>query len=1549
MDDNGQTREQLLAELADAQERLARAEAAVARPESDLRLFLDRMPVACVLSDANLVTTYCNQPAELLFGFSAAELVGHHPTSVMVAPEDQRAAAALLEAVVAGTAPAVAIIRTARKDGSSIFCEWRNTRLSNPDGSFSGVLSTAVDITERRAAEEALLRREQEFKSVFDNAPDAISRFDRDLRYVYANAATARLAAIPVDQLIGQEPRRLHSAIGDTTWEAKYRAVFETGEPVTIEFDVDTGFDGAPISRRSFQSSVVPEFAPDGSVQTILSITRDFTELKRANEAAARLAAIVGASDDAISSIGLDGTLTSWNGGSERLFGYTAAEALGRHPSFLLPPDRAGEAAQTIERLLTDTELETIETVRLRKDGQPVHISASYFPLHDSAGRLIGGASISHDITARKAAEDALRESETRFRAIFDTALDAVVGMDAQGRITDWNARAEAIFGWPKAEALGRTLADTIIPEQHREPHRRALARFLVTGDGPILDRRIEITAVRRNGDVFPVELAITPLKSGDSYHFTAFIADVTERKDAEDALRESETRFRAVVDTVPAAIWIYDGDRIIFANEAMCAMTGRSEEQLMGPEGFWERLSEEDRASFRARGDARLRGERAVGRFEFQLHLPGGATRWMDATATSLTLGGRPATLISAWDITDRKLAEDSIRESEARFRAVVDTVPAGIWISDGERMLFANEAASVMSGYSNEEILAPGFLQRLVHPEDLLAVTDRAARRLRGEPVDDHYDVRNIRKDGQVRWFHNFARPTTFDGRPASLIATIDLTDRRTTENAIRESEARFRAVVDTVPAAIWIYDGERMVFANEAATTNSGYSHEEILAPGFLRRLVHPDDFPLQEDRAARRLRGEPVESQYELRHVQKDGEVRWFHNFATPTTFDGRPASLVASIDITDRKHAEITIRESEARFRAVVDTVPAAIWIYDGDRIVFANESAATLTGYSHEEILAAGYLQRIVHPEDLPVVAERGARRLQGEPVEQHYETRIVRKDGQVRWANADVLPITFDGRPASLVASIDVTERRAVETTIRESEARFRAVVDTVTAAIWIYDGERMVFANEAASVMSGYSHEEILAPGYLERFTHPEDLPVVADRSARRLRGEPVEKQFETRVVRKDGQVRWADSTVVPITIDGRPASLVAHIDITDRKNAEEERRKLDLQMQHAQKLESLGVLAGGIAHDFNNLLVAVLGNAGLALMELPPESPARQTVQSIEIAAQRAADLTRQMLAYSGKGRFFVEPINLSRLVEEMGHLLEVSVSKRAILKYHFAPETPLIDADATQVRQVVMNLITNASDAIGDRSGVIAISTGMLFADRAYLSETYLDNDLPEGDYTFVEVSDTGSGMDEETRGRIFDPFFTTKFTGRGLGLAAVLGIVRGHRGAIKIYSEVGRGTTFKVLFPVSELAIAAAPAPTAEMPREPSISPGTILVVDDDETVRAVTRRMLEYSGYTVILAPDGREALDIFHQQGGLLDVVLLDMTMPHMDGEATFRELRRIDPAVRVVLMSGYNEADATEQFSGKGLAGFIQKPFRTPDLLARIRDALA
>jgi len=498
---------------------------------------------------------------------------------------------------------------------------------------------------------------------------------------------------------------------------------------------------------------------------------------------------------------------------------------------------------------------------------------------------------------------------------------------------------------------------------------------------------------------------------------------------------------------------------------------------------------------------------------------------------------------------------------------------------------------------------------------------------------------------------------------------------------------------------------------------------------------------------------------------------------------------------------------------------------------------------------------------------------------------------------------------------------------------------------------AIVLLDLEgRITFWNPVAEQMFGYTPDACLGRSLAELVVPPEHQACYRqsfEELSRGGRSHLQDKLLEFQALRRDGSPLPVELGFSILAVGDQSRVLGFFRDITCRRQREDEELRLRFKLQQAQKLESLGVLAGGIAHDFNNLLMGVLGYADLALLQLPLESPAREYLRQIEIAARRAAELTSQMLAYSGRARFMVESVNLSRLVEEIVHLLKTVVAKNAVLKLSLTQDLPTVEVDTSQVRQVVMNLVTNASDAIEDKSGVITITTGVMEADHEYLSETYLDDDLPAGFYTYLEVSDTGCGMDRETRACLFDPFFTTKFTGRGLGMAAVLGIVRGHRGAIKVYSEPGHGTTVKVLFPCGK------PPAGGETEKPVFVGPAPkqafILVVDDEETVRAVSKMMLEHAGHRVVTAGDGREGLRRFREHADEIDMVLLDMTMPHLNGEECYRELRRVRPDVRVLLTSGYNEQEALARFAGKGLAGFVQKPFSMAELFGAVDRVLA
>jgi PAS domain S-box-containing protein len=562
-------------------------------------------------------------------------------------------------------------------------------------------------------------------------------------------------------------------------------------------------------------------------------------------------------------------------------------------------------------------------------------------------------------------------------------------------------------------------------------------------------------------------------------------------------------------------------------------------------------------------------------------------------------------------------------------------------------------------------------------------------------------------------------------------------------------------------------------------------------------------------------------------------------------------------------------------------------------------------------------------------------------------------ETALVNRAGREIPVSQVIIASTTPGGEVEFLSTIirDLSDRQTIEEELRLSEERYRRLVEHAPEAIVLFEVETGFFSevNPVAERLFGLSREELMKVGPVEM-----SAPVQPDgRKSREAARGYIEQAiagaipvFEWVHRNKAGQDIPCEVRLLRFS-SLRGIQLRASIsDISARKQVEAERQMFERRLQDTQKLESLGVLAGGIAHDFNNLLTGILGNASLAFAEIGKDGLAAECLAEIEKASRRAGELCQQMLAYSGRGRFEVRELDLTALVEDAASLLRHSISKSAILTFDLARNLSAVAADPTQLRQVLMNLVINASDAIGEGNGTIRVTTGSMHADDDFLRGTYPARDLPAGQYIFLEVTDSGAGMTPETLARIFDPFFTTKFTGRGLGLAAVLGILRGHGGALKVDTAPGMGSTFRLLLPVVSGRVGRiTPAPIATPKWR---GEGTVLLVDDEEIVRNTTRRVLEKFGFEVVLAANGREALARLDERQGGFALTLLDLTMPELSGEQALRLMRARWPGLKVLVMSGYSEHEVADRLDNGGSSGFIQKPFSAGDLRNKLRELL-
>lgn len=1206
------------------------------------------------------------------------------------------------------------------------------------------------------------------------------------------------------------------------------------------------------------------------------------------------------------------------------------------------------ERERYLELLSTEGAAREFRCRLRRKDGElrDVVLNGSMVRGHRSGGIVV---SFLRDVTDQLRLQKEIAQSEERYRRITSAVTDYIYTVHIEGGNvvrTVHGAACEAVTGYtPEDFERDPFLWYTMIFEDDREAVREHFNRVTTGERCQPIEHRIR----RKDGTVrwvsnIPV---IHRDASGNIVGYDGVLSDITERKLAEKELKESEERFKALHEASFGGIGIHDRGLILDCNRGLEVITGYSREELIGMNGLmliapsWrEHVMEKIVSGYERPYD--VEGIRKDGTI-YPLEIQG----------KQIPYHGKTVRVTEFRDITWRKRIEDEIRVRQARIDSIFRAAPVGIGMVVDRVIQEVNDRVCEMTGYSREELT--GVSARVLYPDD-----DEFERVGREKYVQlekagvGTVETRWKRKDGSI--IHIILSSAPIDPRDPGTgytFTALDITMRKLAEDRLKESEERYRLMAELTGKLVYDVDLDTGRHTWDGAVeVISGYTREEFASVDMAgwTRMIHPEDRPgviMAFERALDTRK--PFRAEYRI--LRKDDKTIYVEdNGVFVTDKAGRPYRMLGSIgDITARRLSELALKESEERYRNMFDNSHAVMLLVEpaSGAIVDANPAACSYYGYSKNELVSMKITDiNTLSPREIFAEMERAR-----SSRKRYFNFKHRLADGVVRDVEVFSGPITVEGRTLLFSIVHDVTDRRLAEEALRRNEERFRQILQNIADIIVILDSQgRITYETPSLARVLGYAPGHLVGASPLD-LVHPEDKELVARDLAGVYEGTNNGIPTEFRMLKADGTWIYLEAIGSRLEGESRQGSVIITArDVTDRKKAEGAKMEMERRMLHAQRLESLGVLAGGIAHNFNNLLMAILGNIDLARIDVPPGSRAMTFLDNAMKASRRAADLTNQMLAYSGRGRSEFEEIDLSGFIQGMTDLIRASISKGAVLTVRAAEGLPPVKADPDQIRQVVMNLVVNASEAIGDAPGSITVSTDLVYCSEGDLSLSRLPDKPAAGEYVVLEVRDTGCGMDENTLELLFDPFFSTKFTGRGLGMAAVSGIVKAHKGAITVESEPGKGTTFRVYLPVAPGkgeprggASERDGATDGDTAREGMAGPSEgflVLVVDDEDLVRETCASMISRLGHRVLTASDGMQALEIYKEKRDKIACVVLDLTMPVMDGIETLAALRRMDEGVKVILSSGYDVAEAGRMFEGLGATGFIKKPYSMEQL---------
>ena len=1156
---------------------------------------------------------------------------------------------------------------------------------------------------------------------------------------------------------------------------------------------------------------------------------------------------------------------------------------------------------------------------------------------------------IARDITERKLQEESLRLSEERYRGLLDSIEEGYYELDLKGNLMFFNEAACRMLGYDHDEMLGMNYR-TYLSAENAQMMFDVFHGIYMTGNPKLM---VDYDVISKDGSIRVHEMSASLMKapSGEPVGFRILGRDVTERNKAEEALRESEEKYRTILERMDEAYFELDlKGNYTFVNESQARILGYSKEELIGINYRSYTSPETANLAYNVFSEIYRSGTtKTLSDYEITkkdgkkilVEMSAALMRGESGEASGFRGVGR--------DVTDRIQAEKALKESERKYRILAENLQDVIWVLDTNlHYTYVSPSVMHLRGYTPEEAMKQ-TLEEVLTPESYKKAIDIfASERLIEKNGQRHgkewaigLALEMFRKDGSTVWT-DVTINLLYDenGTPAGLLGvTRDITERKRAEEALRESEERWQFALEGAGDGVWDFDvPSRKVYRSRRWKEMLGYTEDEITDnQDEWARLVHPEDLAHSNENLKNHLWGVAPVYTSEHRIKCKDGTYKWIleRGKAIRCSEDGRPLRIIGTqTDITDRKQAEEAIKKSEERYRTIFEnTATSNIIVADDTTILLVNSNFEKFTGYSRQDVENKMSWTHFVVKEDLEKMKQyHMKRRVDAGSAPRVYEYKVRIRSGEIRntFMSVAMIPGTRD----SVASLIDITDRIRVEDALRRSEERFRDLASLLPETVFEADENGILtFVNKSSGDRFGYTQNEIYKGMRVFDVIAPEDHDRVVQNYQRSLNGEHIGLN-EYLAVGKDGSIF---PTLVHTTViyrDGKPAGLRGFlIDITEKKNMEQ-------QLLRAQKMEAVGTLAGGIAHDFNNLLMGILGNVSLMLMHFDESHPFFDRLKSVEEYVQRGSDLSKQLLGFARGGKYEVKPTHLGEFIRKSSEMF--GRTKKEIRIHHKVAEGLwTVDVDRGQMEQVLLNLFVNAWQAMPG-GGDLYLSVENIDLDEVDVSPY----DIKPGRFVKVTVTDTGIGMDESVKSRIFEPFFTTKERGRGtgLGLASAYGIIKNHGGFIHVDSEKDFGTSFMIYLPASEKYV------QDELGTKDEIMKGqeAVLLIDDEEMILDVGSRMLESLGYKVMPAPGGRQGLLIYEQNMDKIDLVVLDIIMPDFGGKETFDTLRRINPAVRVLLSSGYSLDGQAKEIMQSGCKGFIQKPFSMAELSKKIREIL-